>query len=802
MDKDNPYVRKYLAERAELLGAIRLPGGKDGAFKDNAGTEVTSDIIFLQKRENPISIEENSPEWIYKGILSNGIAVNKYFADHPEMILGEMVEGNKLYGNQAGASMCMPIDGADLKQQLAEAVKNISGTYRQADADKENSPVGKKSEALNEIPCPPNTPKYSFSVQDDILYYHKSGNTMEKYNAPAKNIECIKAMTQLRDSVHNLLELQLDNINGSLETAITEAQENLNKQYDDFSKRFGLVGSAENKKLFRDDNGYHLIKSLEKLDKDGNFIGKADIFFQKTVSPKIIVDHCDNANDALILSLSEKCRVDLEYMSVLTGKTEDVIIAELGNKIYQNPQKQMRWESADEYLTGNVRSKLAAAETLGLERNAEALRAVIPEKINAADISVKLGSAWVDPDYIRQFIAETLKPDYQTSKRIDVRYSEATDKWKVDGYKSAYSNTLATETYGTADMNAYEIIEATLNMKKAEVRERVKDSYGRDVRDEKGRYIYVTNQEKTMVVQAKQDELKRKFSEWIFADPVRRETLESLYNEKFNSVRLREYDGSNLNFVGMNAAITLKDHQKNAVARDLYSEGNTLLAHEVGAGKTFEMIAIAMEGKRLGLHSKSLIAVPNALTEQWGDSFRILYPNANVLVATEKDFKKENRRDLFAKIATGDWDAVIIGHSQLDMIHLSKERELDTLYAEVDKLQTALEEMLDENGKRTFSVKQVEKSIKSYEGKIEKLLSKTAEDDTLCFEKLGIDKMFIDESQNYKNLDTPTKMQNVSGIGSGGSGKSMQLLMKCKYLDEITGGKGTVFASGTPVLTP
>lgn len=790
LDKENPDVRKYLAERAELLGAIRLP---NNAFRANAGTEVTSDIIFLQKREHPISIEENPPEWVYKDMLDNGIAVNKYFADHPEMILGEMVEGNKLYGNQTDASMCIPIDGADLKEQLAAAIKNITGTYKEAEKEKT------VHEASNDIPCPPDSAKFSFIVQDDILYYRKAVSTMTKVEASENNINRIKAMVQLRDNVHNLLELQLNNVNGTLEADIISAQKELNSQYDNFSEKYGLISSNENKKLFSDDSSYHLIKSLEKLDSDGKFIGKADIFSKKTVNPKIIVDHCDNANDALILSLSEKMCVNLEYMSILTGKTEEELISELGDKIFQNPQKDMRWESADEYLTGNIRAKLAVAEAAGMERNVEALRAVIPQRIEAADIAIKLGSAWVDPQYIRQFIIETLKPDFFTEKAINVTYSEATDKWKVEGWQKGYNNTLSTETYGTADMNAYQIIEATLNMKKAEIRERVKDERGNYIRDDKGKYVLQTNQEKTMIVQAKQDELKRKFQDWIFADPDRREKLVTLYNEKFNSTRLREYDGSNLHFVGMNSAITLSEHQKNAVARDLYSNGNTLLAHEVGAGKTYEMVSIAMEGKRLGLHSKSLITAPNALTEQWGEAFRTLYPNANVLVATEKDFKTENRRDLFAKIATGDWDAVIIGHSQFDMIHLSKDRELKVLYSEVEKLEAALNEMTDGNGKRSFSVKQVEKAIKSYENKIETLLSKTPEDDMLCFEKLGVDKIFVDESQNYKNLDTPSKMQNVAGLGSGGAGKSMQLLMKCKYIDEITDGKGIVFASGTPI---
>lgn len=790
LDKENSEVRKYLAERAELLGAIRLP---NTAFKNNAGTEVTSDIIFLQKREKPISVEKNTPDWVFKDILENGIAVNKYFADHPEMILGEMVEGNKLYGNQTNATMCVPFDGADLKEQLDAAIQNIKGEYNEAvkSAERENTTHA------DTVPCPPDAPKYGYVISDDKLYYHNAGDTMELVDT--KDTDRIKAMTQLRDGVHKLLDLQINNYNGENEVKISDAQNKLSKDYDDFVERFGRIGQAENKKAFADDNSYHLIKSLEKTDNSGNFVSKADIFSKKTINPQIVVDHCNDAQDALILSLSEKMRVDMDYMSRLTDKSESELVAELGDKIYQNPQKNMRWESADEYLTGNIRTKLAAAEEAGLERNVMALKAVMPQRIEAADISVKLGSAWIDPEYIRQFIIDTLAPDFQTQNRIEVIYSEATDTWKIDGFQHSYGNTLATETFGTSDMNAYEIIEASLNMKKAQIKERVKDENGFDVRDEKGKYILAVNQDKTMVVQSKQEELKRKFQDWIFADPGRRETLTNIYNEKFNSVRLREYDGSHLNFVGMNSAITLKPHQKNAVARSLYSNGNTLIAHEVGAGKTFEMVAIAMEGKRLGLHSKPLITAPNALTEQWGDAFRTLYPNSNVLVATEKDFKPENRRDLFAKIATGDWDAVIIGHSQFDMIHLSRERELETLYSEVDKLEAALDEISATSNKGSYSVKQVERAIKSYTDKIQKLLEKTPKEDMLCFEQLGIDKIFVDESQAYKNLDTPTKMQNVSGIGSGGSGRSMQLLMKCRYLDEVTGGKGVIFASGTPI---
>lgn len=574
LDKENSEVRKYLAERAELLGAIRLP---NTAFKNNAGTEVTSDIIFLQKREKPISVEQNTPDWVFKDILDNGIAVNKYFADHPEMILGEMAEGNKMFGN---GTTCVPFDGADLKEQLAAAIQNIKGEYNKTvkSAERENASHAET------VSCPPDAPKYSYVISDDKLYYHKAGDTMELVDA--KDTDRIKAMTQLRDGVHELLDLQINNYNGDNEVKISEAQNKLSKDYDDFVELFGRIGQAENKKAFANDNSYHLIKSLEKTDNSGNFIGKADIFSKKTINPQIVIDHCNNAQDALILSLSEKMRVDMDYMSMLTDKSESELVAELGDKIYQNPQKNMRWESADEYLTGNIRAKLAAAEEAGLERNIEALRAVMPQRIEAADISVKLGSAWIDPEYIRQFILETLKPDFQTRNSIEVIYSEATDKWKVEGYQHSYGNTLATETYGTSDMNAYEIIEVSLNMKKAEIRERVKDENGIEIKDEKGRYVLAVNQDKTMVVQSKQDELKKKFKDWIFATPERREKLTNLYNEKFNSVRLREYDGSHLNFVGMNSNIALKPHQKNAVARSLYSNGNTLIAHEVGAGKS------------------------------------------------------------------------------------------------------------------------------------------------------------------------------------------------------------------------
>ena len=790
LDKESPEVRKYLAERAELLGAIRLP---NTAFKQNAGTEVTSDIIFLQKRENPVSVEQNTPEWVFKDILENGIAVNKYFADHPEMILGEMVEGNKLYGNQANATMCVPIEGADLKEQLAVAIQNIKGEYNEAVklSERENA------SHLDTVPCPPDAPKYGYVISDDTLYYHEAEDTMERVN-DEKNIDRIKAMTQLRDSVHELLDLQINNYNGDNEVKISEAQNKLSKDYDDFVELFGRIGQAENKKAFANDNSYHLIKSLEKTDNSGNFIGKADIFSKKTINPQIVIDHCNNAQDALILSLSEKMRVDMDYMSMLTDKSESELVAELGDKIYQNPQKNMRWESADEYLTGNIRAKLAAAEEAGLERNIEAIRAVMPQRIEAADISVKLGSAWIDPEYIRQFILETLKPDFQTRNSIEVIYSEATDKWKVEGYQHSYGNTLATETYGTSDMNAYEIIEVSLNMKKAEIRERVKDENGIEVKDEKGRYVLAVNQDKTMVVQSKQDELKKKFKDWIFANPERREKLTNLYNEKFNSVRLREYDGSHLHFVGMNSNIALKPHQKNAVARSLYSNGNTLIAHEVGAGKTFEMVAAAMESKRLGLCQKSLFVVPNHLTEQWASDFLRLYPGANILAATKKDFQPANRKKFCSRIATGDYDAVIIGHSQFEKIPLSAERQTAIIERQIAEITQSIEEIKAEQGER-YTIKQMEKMRKTLQTRLDKLNDTSRKDDVVTFEQLGVDRLFVDESHYYKNLFLHTKMRNVAGIAQSEAQKSSDMFAKCQYLDELTGGKGITFATGTPI---
>ncbi len=791
LDKNNPDVRKYLAERAELLGAIRLP---NNAFKANAGTEVTADIIFLQKRDNPISIEGNPPDWITKDTLANGIAVNSYFAKHPEMILGEMAEGNKMYGNQANATTCNPIEGANLKEQLATAIQNIRGVYTPQSRSE-------KVEVKETVIAPPDSKNFSFIVQNDNVYFRRETDEMELYKGNADNIAKIKALVDLKESLHNLFDLQIDNADGNLDEEITTARKVLNDKYDNYSQKYGLISDKKTSRLMHDDINYQMLTGLEIFDNNGNYTGKAGIFTTATIKPRNIPSHVENAKDALILSLSEKFKVDMDFMRELTGMSEDALVSELEGEIYCNPEKNMQWESADEYLTGNVCKKLLAAETAGLEKNAEALRAVMPQKVEAADIKVKLGSAWINPEYISQFVNEALNVSYFDRRKVKAAYVAATDKWKVERPTGMYLNSLMTDTYGTPDRNAFELIEDCLNMQSTIVRERVKDEYGNDVRDEKGNYVLQVNHDKTMLAQEKQKQLQSAFQDWIFKDPDRRENLENVFNEKFNSIRLREYDGSHLNFVGMNDDITLKEHQKNAIARGL-SGKNVLLAHEVGAGKTFEMTSIAMEGKRLGLHNKPLFAVPNSLTAQWAAEFYKLYPNANILVATEADFAKKNRRDLYAKIALNDFDAIIIGHSQLDKLSLSYERQEMYIQDELSELEDALLAAKEDDPQgKSFSVKEVQKALKKMETKLkdvqEKIESKA--DDFVDFEKLGIDKLFIDESQNYKNLGVHTKMHNVAGIGTKGSDKAFALYQKCRYFNEITGNNGICFASGTPI---
>lgn len=785
MDKKDETVRKYLAQRAELLGAIRLP---NNAFKGIAGTEVTTDIIFLQKRDKPIEIDA---DWIGRDELNNGVMVNKYFAEHPEMILGEMVEGNKMFGS---GTMCVPIAGRNLKEQLAEAVKNIKGEYKE-----QEKVVSVTEEAT--MYAPVDSKKFSFIVQDDKLYYRKGDNTMSPANVKTKDIPQIKALCEIRQKLNEVLQTQVDNYDGINSHEISAELNELNTLYDVYVAKYGRLSAKETSNVFGEDYSYQLVKALEVNDSNGKFDRKADIMQKAIIKAKQPIHHIDNASDALLVSLSEKFKVDIPFMSNITGMDESSLISELEGKIYQNPENGMNWETDNEYLSGNVREKLNAAKAAGLEKNIVALENVLPETVEAVDIKVRLGGSWIDPKYMKDFIVETfgINKWSKTYASLEVEYSAVSNDWKISGYKNSdlIYNVQATDVFGTKELNGFQILEKTLNLKTIEIKKDKLDEFGYPVNDINGNPIKVTDTKATEIAQAKQEMLQNKFKEWIFNDPDRRAYLVEKYNRLFNSTKLREYDGSHLNFVGMNENIKLNPHQVNAVARGL-SGGNTLLAHEVGAGKTFEMVAIAMEGKRLGLHNKSMIAVPNHLTEQTGQAFRDLYPGCNILVATEKDFKPENRKSMMAKIATGDWDAVIVGHSQFDMCALSADKQREYINAEINDLETALESA-KRDGQNSLSVKSIERSKKALEEKLNKLNDKQRKDDFIEFEKLGIDKLFIDESQEYKNLSTATKMNNVSGVVSKGSAKALQLLMKCKYMDEKTGGNGIVFASGTPI---
>ena len=795
LDKENPAVRKYLAQRAELLGAIRLP---NNAFKANAGTEVTSDIIFLQKRERPIEIYPDEVEWLNKAVTSDGFSVNNYFVKHPEMVLGTITEAKQIYGPTENTQV-IPTPGADLKQQLAEAIKNIQGQYRAS--VKETAPQN-----IDGIPAPANSRKYSFYAVDGSLYYREAEDTMKKVNVSKDTLNRAVGLIELRDNIRELLDMQLNNSDGTLDGDITESREKLNKSYDSFVARYGNVSDRKNAKAMQGDDGYNIVSALEVKDEKGKVTGKADIFTHNTVKPRTVATHVDTAEEALILSVAEKAKVDFEYMTSLCGIEKDKLISELSGQIFRLPQEEEKYVTADEYLTGNIRKKISelenAPEDMDISENRTALEAAMPPRVEAKDISVKLGAHWVDPKYIGEFINEKFNPDYDTRRQMSVQYSAVAGTWKIENVKAnSKRNYYSTNTYGTHRKNAYEIIEAILNNGDIQVKDRVKDEYGNDMRDRNGKYILVINDEETKAARRCANIIKSEFRDWIFKDPERREALVQKYNEVYNSIRHREYDGSHLNFSGMNTDITLKEHQKNAIARGLYG-GNSLLAHAVGAGKTFEMIAIAMEGKRLGLHNKCLFAVPNSLTEQMGNDFRRLYPNANILVATQKDFEKANRLQLFGKIAANDWDAVIVGHSQFDRMGLSPEKEKAYLTDEVEKLRYELEMAAAESdGKKSFTVKQIEKSIANYENKLEKLNEAQVKEGFIDFEQLGFDKVFVDESHMYKNLATATKMHNVSGLGMQGSARSFNLLMKSKYLDELTGGRGLTFASGTPIIT-
>ena len=792
MDKENPEIRKYIAQRAELLGAIRLP---NDAFKKNAGTEVTSDILFFQKRERPIEIKPDEVEWLSKGTTEDGFSVNNYFVQHPEMVLGTIAEANQMYGPTENTQV-LPTEGADLKTQLSEAIKNIHGSYtpraRTAEKEKDTEEV---------IPAPANSRTYSYYAVSGSVYYRGDDETMSKVRLSGDGLKRALAMVEIRDTVRELLDMQLDNADHTLDGDIADKREKLNQTYDAFTAKYGHFDDKKNSRLFKGDDGYSFLTALETRDKDSGEYKKADIFYHDTVKPNTIVEHVETAQEALILSISERAKVDFEYMTELCGRDKDTLISDLEGLIYRLPQETEKYVTADEYLTGNIRLKLRELENapdgMDVSKHREALEAAMPKKVEAKDISVKLGSHWVNPEFVTKFINEKFKPGWRSD--VTAQYSKASGKWKIEGAgKNDKTSYAAMHDYGTKRKDAYAILEGILNHEDLTVKDPKLDEHGEPMRDSRDNIIKVTNHEETKAVQSMVRKIESAWQDWIFKDPDRRTVLVDKYNEVFNSIRHREYDGSHLNFVGMNSDITLKEHQKNAVARALYG-GNTMLAHCVGAGKSYEMITIAMEGKRLGLHTKSLFAVPNSLTEQMGRDFKKLYPVANILVATKKDFEPKNRKELFAKIATGEWDAVIVGHSQFDRMGLSKDRMEKYMQAEIGDLREQLEEAKDKDGSKSFSVKEIEKTIARYEKKVKDSSEKVAKDDYIDFEEMGFDKIFVDECHLYKNLGTATKMSNVAGIGTTGSGKAAELLMKTKYFDELTGGKGMVFASGTPV---
>ena len=780
MDKQSPEVRKYIAQRAELLGAIRLP---NNAFKANAGTEVVSDIIFLQKRDRPIDIE---PDWVHLGENEDGFSINQYFIDNPEMVLGRQTSESTQYGRQDFT--VAPIEGADLAALLRYAIQNIGGKYEAA----ELPDLGENETIQDTIPADPNVKNYSYAVVDGEVYYRENSVMVKpSLNATAK--ERVKGMAELRDCVHRLIDLQMWE---SDDISIRAEQQKLNRLYDRFTEKYGLINSRGNALAFADDSSYYLLCSLEMLDDEDKtkLKGKADMFTKRTIRQRQSVTSVDTAAEALALSIGEKARVDMAYMSQLTGKSEDDIIDELNGVIFLDPVYG-DWQTADEYLSGNVRQKLREAENAAVDSpgylpNVEALRAAQPKDLDASEIEVRLGATWIDKKYIQQFMFELLEPPVYARRSLDVNYSEFTAEWNISGKNSIpYNDINARMTYGTDCANAYKILEDTLNLRDVRIYDTVRDADGKEKR--------VLNSKETTLAQQKQQAIKEAFRDWIWRDPDRRRELVQLYNERFNSTRPREYDGRHLIFPGMNPEITLREHQRNAIAHDLYG-GNTLLAHEVGAGKTFEMIAAAMEGKRLGLCQKSLFAVPNHLTEQWASEFLRLYPSANILVATKKDFETRNRKKFCARIATGDYDAVIIGHSQFERIPVSRERQERLLQEQIWEIEDGISELKASRAER-FTIKELERTKKNLEAKLQKLHDAARKDDVVTFEQLGVDRLYVDEAHSFKNLFLYTKMRNVAGLSTTDAQKSSDMLLKCRYIDEITHGKGVTFATGTPI---
>lgn len=782
MDKENSAVRKYIAQRAELLGAIRLP---NNTFKGNAGTEVVSDILILQKRDRLIDIE---PDWVHLDTDENGIKMNSYFVQHPEMILGEMKMVSGRFGMEA---TCVPYENADLAAQLDEAVANIHGEITEYETEEE------LEEEDNSIPADPTVRNFSYTVVDDKIYYRENSHmTPVEVSATAENR--IKGMIAIRNSVRTLIELQTEDYPDS---EIKAEQERLNRLYDTFSGKYGLINSRANTSAFSQDSSFSLLSALEIIGEDGELERKADMFSKRTIKPHTPVTSVDTASEALAVSLGEKATIDMDYMMELSGKSENEIFEDLKGVIFLNPlyeygnAYESKYLMADEYLSGNVREKLRIAKNSAelypedYKVNVEALQKVQPKDLTASEISVRLGATWLPPDDVQEFIFHLLETPRYAQWNIKVHFSPFTSEWNIEGKSYDKGNVRAYNTYGTSRINAYKIIEETLNLKDVRIFDYIED--------DEGRKKAVLNKKETAIAQSKQEMIKQEFQDWIWSDPERRERLCKSYNEKFNSVRPREYDGSHIIFNGMNPEIELREHQKNAVAHILYG-GNTLLAHAVGAGKTFEMVAAAQESKRLGLCNKSLFVVPNHLTEQWAAEYLQLYPVANILVATKKDFETKNRKKFCGRIATGDYDAVIIGHSQFEKIPMSIERQRAILEQQLEEITGGIAELKRNRGEN-FSIKQLEKSKKSIRQKLDKLNDQTKKDDVVTFEELGVDRLFVDESHYYKNLYLYTKMRNVGGIAQTEAQKSSDLFMKCRYLDEITGGRGTVFATGTPI---
>jgi N12 class adenine-specific DNA methylase len=780
LDKRNPAVRRYLAERADLIGAIRLP---NNAFKDNAGTEVTADIVFLQKREHPAVAE---PDWVHLGQTADGIAVNSYFADNPEMVLGRMTHDDRQYG-RADDATCEPYLGADLAEQLQGAIANIHATLTDYERDED------EAEPDGSIPADPNVRNFSYTVAGGKVYFREDSRMYPQELSDTATSR-VKGLIQIRELVRALIQLQTED---APDAEVESAQRDLGRAYDRYTARYGLITSRGNQMAFSKDSSYPLLASLENVDEDGKLVSKAAMFTKRTIRPYAVPTKADTPAEALAVSLAERAKVDLPFMAQLTGMAERGVAAELKGIVFKVPGSDFghpEYQTADEYLSGNVREKLRHAEwgAAGdpeLAVNVEALSTALPEDLTVSEINVRLGATWIPTNDIQDFIFDLLQPPRYQRRNITVHYAPVTAQWSIRGKSADKGNPLARATFGTHRKSAYEIVEDTLNLRDVRVNDRVDDG--------EGGYKYVLNKKETAIACAKQDAIKAKFSEWIWSDPERRERLCRQYNDTFNSMRLRTFDGGHLPFPGMNPEIRLNGHQRDAVARILYG-GNALFAHVVGAGKTYTMAAAAQEMRRLGLSNKPLIVVPNHLTEQWASEYLQLYPAANILVATKRDFERKNRRRFCARIATGDYDAVIIGHSQFEKIPMSVEHQAEAMQAEIDEITSGIAQIKAERGDR-ITVKQMETTKRRLEAKLKKLNDQSRKDDVITFEELGVDRLFIDESHFYKNLFMFTKMRNVGGIAQSEAQKSSDLFMKCRYLDDKTGGKGVVFATGTPI---